>query len=51
MTGDEWPLGDRQTDSCTYRPVSVVFSPLVLWSAVVDIGRTGTGPGEVTLDP
>ena len=42
---------DRQTDSRTYRLVSVVFSPLALWRAVVNIRSTGTGPGEVSLDP
>ena len=39
----------RQT-VCTYRSVSVVFPPLALWRAVVDIRSTGTGPGEVSLD-
>ena len=51
LSGDEWPLGDKQRGSCTYRSVAAISTPLAFRRTVVDIRSTGTGPGQVTLDP
>ena len=51
VAGDEWPLDDRNTDSYTYRSVSVIFFPLALWRAGVGVRSAGTSPCEVTLNP